>query len=284
MHSIDGGKNWASGTGVGAAGIFRAVAFNGATFVAVGGASTTPIIWTSTDGVAWTSRTPGGTPDGYLTAITWDASVGLFVAVGADAECQTSPTGVTWTKRTLAGAGQDSLSGITAYSGLYVAVGIDTDDNSGVAQTSEDGINWSRNSLPVTAGGQTAVTHDAAGNYLSVGAKFGDSTVGSAYSSDDGVTWTLATELGSFLPLGVTCLDGVYVVCTDASDDATFGGHPAVMTSEIDPSEPWTPAHAPSAQESDGSGAGGTMWAIANDGYKFVVVGSGGSLSDSLTV
>ena len=282
MHSIDGGKHWASGTGVGAAGIFRAVAFNGTVFVAVGGASTTPIIYSSADGVAWTSRTPGGTPGGFLTAITWDSTVGLFVAVGTAGECQTSPDGVTWTKRTMAAA--DDFAGITSRGGTYWAVG-DAGSNVGITQRSTNGTSWTRFTMPAQAGGMTAVTVDDDETILAVGVSAADTAVGFVYAStDDGATWAFQASLGDFVPLGVAWLGGVYVACTDSSTSGTFGDSPAVVTSQPDLTQEWSYAHAASAQEADGAGAGGTMRAITTDGRKFVVVGSGGTLSDSLTV
>lgn len=275
MRSVDHGKTWVAGTGVGAAGVFYGVAYGGGVWIAVGGAASTPIIYKSTDGAAWSAQSAGGVPAGHLLAITYAA--GKFVAVGSAGEIQTSPDGITWTKRTPAAS--HSLNAITHDGTNFVAVA--NNAGAGVAHTSADGVTWATHAFPGTAGGQTGVTvHNGA--LAAVGAKAGDSNTGVlCTSSNHGVTWTQDQELGLFPPLGCVSMAGFLVLACDSSTDTDFGPHPAILCGQ--PGEAFDKVPAPSNQETTLGSAGGAIFCIATDGQKCCVGGTGGTLGDSLT-
>lgn len=124
---------------------YTAVAYGNGMFVAVATSGTGNRVMTSSDGMNWTART---TPSN----INWRGITygnGLFVAVagdlGIDDVIMTSPDGNVWTLRTGQVSGQrGGTLGITFGGGMFVAV----QSNSGRVLLSQDGISWSRASVP----------------------------------------------------------------------------------------------------------------------------------------
>jgi hypothetical protein len=151
------------------AGDYRAVAWSGSIFAAVGrlGAAAT-----SPDGVTWTDRT---IPAGDYLSVTWAGS--LFVAVG-DNRCATSPDGITWTARTIP-AGY--YYGVTWSGTALAAVGL-----AGVAATSPDGITWTARTMPSSTGAYLGIASNGA-LFAAVG------TGGKCATSPDGAIWTART-------------------------------------------------------------------------------------------
>lgn len=95
-------------------------------------------IVTSPDGTTWTPRTSPFDDPGFVYAVGWAATQGLFVAVGdSSSRIATSPDGVVWTD-----SGQVVMSGIgsavQAGQGLILVGSI----GGGGAASSEDGITW----------------------------------------------------------------------------------------------------------------------------------------------
>ena len=136
--STDSGVTWTNRTsGFGANAIYF-VAYNGGTFVAVGGNG---LISTSTDGITWTARTANVSTNALYHVAFLNSQ---WVAVGAGAAggtggVTTSPTGTTWTKRTTPGSTSATLYAVGYGNGYYVAVGT---YNSTAAIASTDGITW----------------------------------------------------------------------------------------------------------------------------------------------
>lgn len=277
MYSWNNAHDFRSASGVAAAGIFRGVCYSAVNslFVAVGGTGASPIIYTSPTGASWTSRSPGGSPGGYLAAIVEAEST--LVAVGSAGEIQTSANGTAWTKRTAAAS--HGLNAIT-HDGTTFVAGANS-AGTGVIHTSANGTTgWTTHSMPADSGGVTGLVYGNS-ELVAVGVKASDTSVGRVYySTNSGSTWTLRIELGEYVPLGLTYANSRYMVCTDSSTDTAFGGHPAVMTSKADTSAAWTAGHAASAQEVAGS-AGGTLWALCTDGKKILTAGSFGTIADS---
>jgi hypothetical protein len=153
-------SNWTART-IGA-GIYRGVAWNGSTLVAVGESS---LAATSLEGSTWTSRT---IPAGTYCAVVWGNST--FVAIG-DGVAATSPDGITWTARTIPGG----LYYAVIWTGSqFAAVGF------GVCATSPDGITWTARTIP--AGAWSALAWS--------GSTFVAMRTSQAATSPDGVTWT----------------------------------------------------------------------------------------------
>lgn len=116
---------------------FYGLAFDGTTYVAVG---QTGAVYTSTNRTTWTARTSGTTD--LLHSVTYESSIGLFVAVGYGVGVIiTSPDGVTWTSRTNPAVGTFRKVVWSSAHNKFFAVG-------NKVVYSDDGITWVASSYP----------------------------------------------------------------------------------------------------------------------------------------
>ena len=152
---------------------FRAVAYNGARFAAVGISATTTVRATaaySNDGTTWTAATlPTGV--GQIGALAYGA--GRFVAVGETGRIYSSTDGARWTETT--SPVTTLLRAVTFANGLFVIVG-----DSGRSLVSTDGLVWSNRSMPDNIA-YTAITY-----YNGAWFAFNGAAI---YSSPDASTW-----------------------------------------------------------------------------------------------
>lgn len=122
---------------------------------------------------------------------------GLFVAVGEDANIQTSVDGKVWENQKI--LLDRSLQGIVYGGGLFVTVGY-----SGVILFSSDGKTWLKNnSIPTTLHFR-GITY-ANGQFVAVG------TQGSIATSTDAITWTLRYSGTTYQLNSVTYGNGKWV-------------------------------------------------------------------------
>jgi hypothetical protein len=276
QRSTNDGVTWTNASGSPfAAGNFRGVAYGNGVFVAVGatgtgGASDLPIIFSSPDGgSSWTQRTPGGSPTAgeYLNAVTYGG--GQFVAVGARGMIQTSPDGITWTRQTIANT-TDTLQAIAYRSGTFFMVGGSVTPR-GVVHRSTDGITWTRVLLPASVGLVTAVA--AGTSHLVVaGDVAGGSTDCEIYASPDGIAWTLEKRVPSTEVTGATYLNGLFVLCSQATQNPAVGAVDTLIAGVV--GNKWVQAPGPNA--------GNSLYGFATDGYKLVLVGALGGVYTSL--
>ncbi len=186
-YSSDG-ANWSE---VSIAGMFYGVAGSGSQFVAVG--SLGKIIVSNNGGASWNQMTSPTTQ--RLRGVTYDATAGLWVAVGYAGTILTSPEGVNWTQRTSGTA--NNLFAVTSGSWTFssgesihriVAVG-----GGGTILTSSDGTTWTSQ-----VSGTTATLYGVVRGFGQFEAVGGGGVV---LSSADGTTWSLETSGTSYYPL-----------------------------------------------------------------------------------
>jgi hypothetical protein len=113
------------------------VRYGNGKFVVVGDSGA---VLVSTDGLTWTGTTTATGLD--LFAVSFSATLSLWVAVGASGEVSTSPDGVSWTVRH---TGSGWLSDVAASEAGFLAV------EAGAAGelTSADGLTWTRAAVPL---------------------------------------------------------------------------------------------------------------------------------------
>lgn len=178
-------SNWTAATMLPAsasAGL-NAVTSYGTTLMAVGNSGT---VLYSVDGATWNAASVAGAYAGSnFYGVTYSASNGMWVAVGANGALITSSTGTSWTSGT-SNAGANDLLGVTATSGnVVVAVGA----GGTVVRSLDGGLTWAlQTSLPaITLYG---ISTDST-QFVAVG------TGGAEFTSLDGATWTLAATPGT---------------------------------------------------------------------------------------
>jgi hypothetical protein len=167
-----------------------AVAGGGGTFVAVG--VTTPQLMSSSDnGATWTTRM-GSNNVGDSRTIAYGG--GKFVSLNGQANPGTkgaySVDGANWTSTTLPSPAADWF-GLAYGNGVFVAV------SSSIAARSSDGISWTHvpgQNLFVPSSSWTAVAYGA-GRFVAIARSA--TAAFSAYSTDDGVTWTAGSTIAS---------------------------------------------------------------------------------------
>lgn len=139
-------------------------------------------------------QTAAGAYAGDFQDVTYDATLGLYIAVGTGGMIQTSPDGTTWTVRTPDDSYTDVfLSAAADGSGTVVIVG-----ENGMIQKSTDGTTWATQTGPeaIVAGSHfddwTAVRF-ADDHFVVIAPSIvtGNGDVYVAYS-EDGATWDLA--------------------------------------------------------------------------------------------
>jgi hypothetical protein len=231
---------------------YDAIAYGKATAVVVGASGLFAYSKNSGNG-DWTEATIGGTPT--LSAMRYDSTNDLFVAVGSAGAIYTAPpsASLTFTSRTSGTA--NALTGIFVGGPIRLIAG----GASGTITTSPDGVTWtvrtfgSANSAGVLGGsGSLAVASDATNvrtstdgitwtarsltsgmttnaihyngtNYI-VGQGTNLTTAGRIHTSPDGVTWTLRDSptdcVLSFASNGALvvagCADGLIKYSTDS--------------------------------------------------------------------
>lgn len=179
-------------------GPYRAVAWNGTVFCAIGAS----VCATSPDGLTWTTQT---IPSGTYVAITWNGTV--FCAIGV--ACATSPDGITWTARTLPVG--ETYEEIAWNGSVFCAVG------PSYCATSPTGTTWTSRTIP--AGTYTGIAWS--------GTKFAATGFDVAATSPDGTTWTSRTiPTGNYRSLAwgaeVFCAVGDDNKCATSPDGITW--------------------------------------------------------------
>lgn len=191
------------------------VANVGSTLVAFGSIGNDAVVWRARDAGHWDRLPISPTMRGaYVLAVAAGPGSRL-IAVGdsvspdgqATPAAWTSSDGIAWKRGTVpSGSGTGQLTDVVAGPGGFVAVGsLDTDQGSRpVVWASTDGSAWS--DVPVspdesTVGAMQAIVHVDAG-YVAVGTTQldGFATVGAAWVSADGRTWSSAPRQVAFTP------------------------------------------------------------------------------------
>ena len=191
------GETWTNRTSGTSDKFLEGVTYGNNTFVAVGKTAT---ILTSPDGETWTDRT--SVFSNILNGVTYVNNT--FVAVGDT--ILTSPDGVTWTSRTSGSSDwlEDYwLEDVTYGNNIFVAVGWNFSEFTGIILTSPDGETWTRRT-PGTSNMLLGVTY---GNntFVAVG------NDGIILTSPDGENWTSRTSGTSPSLDGVTYSNNTFV-------------------------------------------------------------------------
>ena len=180
---------------------WNAVAYGNGIFVAVGNASVDLV---STDGGrSWASYP--------MPALNYGAIAygnGLFVAIPRDtgSVCYTSPNGIDWTLRGLGVIG--TWTAVAYGGGRFVAMG-----SSQITAYSFDAITWIAGGTTTIAPGPAAI---AFGNSLFV-AVYGSTSMATASSSPDGVTWTLRTLPQAATWLAIAYGNGLFIALSGST-------------------------------------------------------------------
>jgi len=159
------------------------IAYGNGKFVAVGERN---MVVYSTDGITWTQATiPMNINDLFSVAY----GNGKFVIAGNGRQRVYSADGINWTAST----DENFLNTLTAFSiayggGNFVAVG-----ESNKISYSADGITWTHTASPFVASGSAIIQSVAYGNGKFLANKFGANGA-MAYSTDNGITWTISWE------------------------------------------------------------------------------------------
>jgi hypothetical protein len=267
--SDDGGATWTAGGALPAVRKWSDRAYGNGIFVAICGAgrgdsntTSTSVAISSDGGVNWTAAaTPFG---GFWNKIVFTGTVFVVVSTSG-ASCLTSPNGVTWTQVSIAGgnfavgtngsgvvvslsssfSGTDSISYSSNHGASFTTVDgvlerrlwLDMAWNGNVfcatefggrrTATSPDGLVWTdrENALPSTQS-WISVAADLVTGRLVATAQSSNVT---AYSDDDGVTWTETTITASDNWYEVACGDGVFVSVATGTNGAYFAEPPAAI-------------------------------------------------------
>ena len=162
-------------------------------FVAVGINGT---ILTSPDGTTWTSISSGVSVE--LNEIIYSEHENIFIIVGANGTILTSPDGTTWTLRTSNSTEYLVSICYSEEKEYYLAISASTQ-----ILKSEDGITWVDYSEITTAGTMTNIIYNNKLKSFIVVVMF--TTTSGIYTSPDGITWTVKSELGDLLNQIVYC-------------------------------------------------------------------------------
>lgn len=282
---------------------FKALAYSGSRFVAVGGDSAL----TSIDGTTWNVDTRF-VP---LSDIAWSKALGVFAAVDLGTTIYTTPDGVTWTSHGSPLGGW--LSAITWAGDRFIAVG-----SAGAVVSSRDGAHWVAESQgsdfnnvvwtgdSFVALGQVVTTSADAGlwshpvrvqkaSFVFDVARAADRFVFAAQdfllSSPDLITWT-GTSIGSIPCRGVAWTGTRFVVvCADGFAHTSPDGLTWSASQVGDRLTPWLDVLASDnlvlatgdagavATSPDGltwtvteTGAQGALVSVASSGQQFVAV------------
>ena len=161
------------------AGPVAALASNGSRVVAVGGSA---VYFSDDAGANWSTGTISGTAPASLNGVTYNSTLGLFVAVGTGGAVLTSSDGASWTVG--ASAGTQNLNGVTSYGSYVVAVG---NAGSVAISSSSSGLSWSVQTIGGGTASLKAATYDGV-QWVAVG------SAGTVLTSTDGATWVNDTN------------------------------------------------------------------------------------------
>lgn len=189
------------------------------TFFAVGDAGT---ILSSTDGITWTTHTSNSTTNPNLQGVTHGT---IYVAVGDSGTILTSSDGNTWTAQTPTPVTTSTLRQVTSVGDIYVAVGdggtIVTSIDGGATWTARTPLLGTPNLVGVAAESQlvaNAAVDPLLGFIPSAQFVAVDST-GNAYTSENGITWSVAIPTNT--PLNALVSSGFgYVAAGNAGATA----------------------------------------------------------------
>ncbi|MEO6003572.1 MAG: FG-GAP-like repeat-containing protein [Opitutus sp.] len=180
------------------------------TYVAVGSAG--DILTSTPDVDHWVrSYSNGSSSTGALTAVIFNSSPHLFVAVGSGGLIVTSPDGSTWTARS---AGSANYRSVAYGNGLFVAVSSTT-----TVATSADGITWSTNTSGTANSNAIGFGN---GVFVAVG------NTGAIRTSTNGTSWLSPTSGTANQLNGVAWVNSQYVAVgnnstiTTSPDGATW--------------------------------------------------------------
>lgn len=164
----------------------KRVRWSGALFVTVGGDGS---IFTSPDAVTWTEQFSG--VSSTLNDVTWTGN--QFIAVGDNGRILTSADAQTWFGQVIPPTIINPvLNGIAASSSRIVAVGTQFDSSSnptGLIITSPDGITWTPVTVPIQASLNAVIWSGS--QFVAVGSILGQPTAeATAVTSPDGLNWS----------------------------------------------------------------------------------------------
>lgn len=136
-------------------------------------------IASSNGSTPFTLETPGSAYADDFSDVVFDTTLGLFIAVGAAGEIQSSPDGQAWTRRAT-GGGDSVLAVASNGAGTLVAVG-----QTEFLKSSTNGTSWTSRTSPFTGTPHLVSVAFGAGVFVVVTAQNDIAT------SPDGVTWTV---------------------------------------------------------------------------------------------
>ncbi len=175
------------------------MAYNGSQWCGGGSVGATPVAaaFTSSDAAAWTSTSFTGFGTTAVDGVCWDATNGLWIAVGGPGSIATSPNGTTWTNRT--SGTTSSLVACASSPFIDVAVGV-------ALVTSTNGTTWTVQTAPWVAATRGVVWDSNRNQFVAIDGS------GSAWLSTDGINWT-SHATGVSALTGVGASGGQYVAC-----------------------------------------------------------------------
>ena len=171
--------------------------------------------------IPWTfsaDSNPGGRPSVRFTPRSVAFGNGTFVAVSenyqTDTAVETSVDGNIWIPRT-ADINSTWFS-VTYGGGLFVAVGVDSNGQDGVAMSSPDGITWTSVAIPTNQTRWQSITY-ANGRFVAIGQ---NSYLPNqwAMTSVDGINWTFGTGGADSNWSSVTYGNGLFVAVGQSGD------------------------------------------------------------------
>jgi hypothetical protein len=216
VQKYDTGSGWTDAN-VPDANTAQSFAYGNGVFVA---ATRTPSIWHSTDGINWTAISVGTSLNNYAnvafgngyyvaafngTAIS-DTSIYYYT--------QTPAVEHSWSSGTI-GNGGELIYNFAYGAGKWVAVGYNSNNaTANVHYSGTLGGTWTSASSQFLAVNEVMSVAYGNGKFVAIGYKYsGDSF---AYTSTDGINWSIAATLGSFVParhgLSYSASTGVFVV------------------------------------------------------------------------
>lgn len=183
-------------------------ATNGSVWVAIGASGS---IQKSTDGTTWVGvQSQSTTTFSEIRYLN-----GMFVVVGAVGNIVTSPDGTNWTLKIVPPG--NNLVSVAYGNGMYVAVG-------GGIYYSTDTVNWNIASSYLANSQTTTLTRVIYANSLFVAV----TSVGSIFTSPDGITWTAA----NYYPSGTSANNSFNDIVYENSMFVAMGPYGSVYSTD----------------------------------------------------